>query len=160
MTTFLRTRLFASAVLCIGGLAALSGPAMAAGSIKAAYVETVIPAKTFYGTLFLTSGPKATGPGVSGGILGISSITITNFDAQPQQVFFSTPIFSGPGCNASIIGGTNPQLTVIVQGRSTLQLTFPTPLVVNPQNGATCLSAEVTTGHTGAVEVNFIGVVN
>jgi hypothetical protein len=151
----------------IAGLVAcalLAAPtlAQAAGSIKAAYVEEVIPAKTYAGTVFLTSGSKVAGPGAGAGVLGISSITLTNYDASAQQVFIYTPVFSNPsdGCNGTVVGGTSPQRTVIVQGKSTLHLPFPTPLVVNPVSGNTCIAAEVTTTHTGAVEVNFVGVLN
>lgn len=164
------THLAMSRAAWFGTLAALSAAALlgatpsaqAAGSIKAAYVEQVIPAKTFNGSMFLTSGTKVSGPGVGGGVLGISSITITNFDASPQQVFIFGPVFSNPseGCSGTVIGGTTPQRTVIVQGKSTLHLAFPTPLVVNPLSGTTCIAAEVTTIHTGAVELDFTAVVN
>jgi hypothetical protein len=143
-------------------LLAAPTPALAAGSIKAAYVEEVIPAKTYTGTMFLAAITKSTGPGAGAGVLGISSITLTNFDASPQQVFIFTPVFANPSsdCSGSVIGGTSPQRTVWVQGKSTLHMPFPTPLVVNPVAGQTCIAAEVTTTHTGAVEVDFVGVLN
>jgi hypothetical protein len=150
--------------VALGACALLSAPtaAQAAGSIKAAYVETVIPAKAYTGSLFLAAVAKTTGPGAGAGVLGISSITLTNFDASPQQVFIFTPIFANPGsdCSGTIIGGTSPQRTVFVQGKSTLHLPFPTPLVVNPVSGLTCIAAEVTTTHTGAVELDFTGFLN
>lgn len=153
---------FALAALSTTILLCTAPIAHAAGSIKAAYVEQVIPAKTFNGTLLLSHVTKVTGPGVAGGVLGISSITLTNFDANPQQVFIFVPVLTNPadGCSSPVIGGTSPQRTVFVQGKSTLHLDFPTPLVINPVSGTTCIAAEVTTVHTGGVELDFTAVVN
>ncbi len=145
-------------------LAGASAPAFAAGTIKAAYVEQVIPAKTWSGRMSVLNTTNSIGPGTNGGILGITSITLTNFDTSPQQVFIFVPIFSGGGCGSggsNIVGGTTPQMTVYVQGQSTLHLTYPTPLVINPFANITCVAAEVTTLlHGGSVEIDVNGVVN
>jgi hypothetical protein len=102
------------------------------------------------------------GPGT--GIFGVTSLTLTNFDTSPQQVFIFVPIFSGGGCGtggSNIIGGTAPQMTFYVPAQSTLHLTYPTPLVVNPYAGITCIAAEVTTLlHGGSVEIDVNGVIN
>ena len=143
------------------GLGGASAPALAAGTIKAAYVEEVIPSRTFTGRMQVLNATKSMGPGT--GIFGITSLTLTNFDAQPQQVFIFVPIFSG-GCGSSgsnIIGGTEPQMTVYVQPQQTLHLAYPTPLVINPYQNITCIAAEVTTLlHGGSVEIDVNGVVN
>src|SRR5664279_756553 len=158
-------RLPALALATIAGavaLASASAPALAAGSIKAAYVEEVIPAKTYSGRMQVLNATKSIGPGT--GIFGVTSITLTNFDTQPQQVFIFVPIFSGGGCGtggSNIVGGTEPQMTVYVQPQSTLHLTYPTPMVINPFQNITCLAAEVTTLlHGGSVEIDVNGVVN
>jgi hypothetical protein len=147
-----------ASVAFIGG----AGPALAAGAIKAAYVEQVIPARTFYGRMSVLNATQSIGPGT--GILGITSLTLTNFDTSPQQVFIFVPIFSGGGCGsggASIIGGAEPQMQVYVQPQSTLHLTYPTPLVINPVAGITCIAAEVTTIlHGGSVQIDVNGVIN
>jgi len=154
-----RTPILALATIA-GALAA--APVAAAGSIKAAYVEQVIPAHTYTGHMTVLNGTNSVGPGT--GILGISSLTLTNFDTQPQQVFIFVPIYAGAGCGAggsTIIGGTTPQMTVYVQPQSTLHLTYPTPLVINPYAGNTCIAAEVTTLlHGGSVTIDVNGVVN
>lgn len=156
--------LVAAALAAIAGLATLSTSAQAAGGIKAAYVEEVIPAKTFSGHMQVFNSISTVGPGANSGVLGITSITLTNFDTQPQQVFIFVPIFSGAGCGAggsAIIGGTTPQMTVYVQPQSTLHLTYPTPLVINPYQNNTCIAAEVTTLlHGGSVTMDVNGVVN
>ena len=144
------------------GLGAAGAPALAAGTIKAAYVEQVIPSHTWNGRMQVLNTPNSIGPGT--GILGVTSITLTNFDAQPQQVFIFVPIFSGGGCGSggsNVIGGTTPQMTVYVQPQQTLHLTYPTPLVINPFQNITCIASEVTTLlHGGSVEIDVNGVVN
>ena len=154
-----------TAIACLAGLlaaAAIAMPAAAAGSLKAAYVEEVIPAHTFSGRMQVLNATKSMGPGT--GIFGITSLTLTNFDAQPQQVFIFVPIFSGGGCGtggSNIVGGTEPQMTVYVQPQQTLHLSYPSPMVINPSNGITCIAAEVTTLlHGGSVEIDVNGVVN
>ena len=158
-------RLSALAFASIAGavaLASASAPAAAAGAIKAAYVEEVIPAKTYTGRMQVLNAVKTIGPGT--GIFGVTSLTLTNFDTQPQQVFIFVPIFSGGGCGSggsNVVGGTEPQMTVYVQPQTTLHLTYPTPMVINPFNNITCLAAEVTTLlHGGSVEIDVNGVIN
>ena len=145
-------------------LASVSGPVFAAGSIKAAFVEEVIPSKPWSGRMSVLNTTNSIGPGPNGGILGITSITLTNFDTSPQQVFIFVPIFSGGGCGSggsTIVGGTTPQMTVYVQPQSTLHLTYPSPLVINPFANITCVAAEVTTLlHGGSVEIDVNGTLN
>jgi len=148
--------------LALAALAGIAAPALAAGGIKAAYVEQVIPAKTYTGRMQVLNTTTSMGPGT--GILGVTSITLTNFDTSPQQVFIFVPIFSGGGCGSggsNIVGGSQPQMTVYVQPQSTLHLTYPTPMVINPFASITCIAAEVTTLlHGGSVEIDVNGVVN
>jgi hypothetical protein len=144
----------ATALLCS------STSALAAGGIKAAYVEQVIPSKTWYGSTTVLNTTTSIGPGT--GILGITSITLTNFDSSPQQVFVFTPVYASGGiCGSTVVGGSDPRLQVYVPGLTTLHLTYPTPLVVSPISGNTCIAAEVTTQlHGGSVEMDVNGVIN
>ena len=158
----LSARLALATLAAGAALLGAAAPALAAGSLKAAYVENVIPSRTFSGRMQVLNTTKSMGPGT--GVLGVTSITLTNFDTQPQQVFIFVPIFSGGGCGtggANIVGGTEPQMTVYVRPQETLHLAYPTPLVINPFAGITCIAAEVTTLlHGGSVEVDVNGVVN
>jgi hypothetical protein len=162
MNTHKKATLLASAIGVASALIMASVPvaALAAGGIKAAFVEQVIPSRTFYDRRSVLNASVSLGPGT--GVLGVSSITLTNFDSGAQQVFIFVPIFSGGSdCTGSIIGGTEPQMQVIVQAYSTLHLTYPTSLVVNPVSGRTCIAAEVTTLlHGGSVQIDVNGVVN
>jgi len=156
------SRLHKLATLATAAFAIVCAPAMAAGSIKAAYVEEVIPAHTYTGHMSVVNAINTVGPGT--GILGVTSLTLTNFDTSPQQVFIFVPVYSGAGCGAggsTVVGGAGPQMTVYVQPQSTLHLTYPTPLVYNPYAGNTCIAAEVTTLlHGGSVTIDINGVLN
>lgn len=162
ITTSLHQRLSRLAPLGLGAAllagAALAPAAWAAGSIKAAYVEQVIPGKTFYDSQSVQNSPVSLGPDT--GILGVSSITLTNFDTSPQQVFIFAPVLSG-SCGSGVIGGSTPRMQVYVPAQATLHLTYPTPLVFAGVSGHTCVAAEVTTLlHGGSVEIDVNGVVN
>ncbi|WP_347986858.1 hypothetical protein [Methylomonas sp. AM2-LC] len=134
--------------------------ALAASGVKAAYVETVSPSKPFSGTVQVLNSAAAVGPGT--GILGVTSITLTNFDSSAQQVFVFAPVFSNSTtCSGSIIGGGTPQMTVYVQPFSTLHLTYPSPLVFSSATGTACVAVEVTTTlHGGGVEMIVNGFIN
>ena len=157
-----KATLLASAIGVASALVMVCAPAsaLAAGGIKAAFLEEVIPSHTFTGRMQVLNAVQSMGPGT--GVLGVSSITLTNFDTSAQQVFIFVPIFSGgSGCTGSVIGGTVPQMTVYVPPQSTLHLAYPTAFVINPYQGRTRIAAEVTRLlHGGSVEVDVNGVVN
>ena len=150
----------AAALLAVAlTVASPAGTAQAAGTIKAAYVETAIPSRTYFGHMSVLNAVTSTGPGT--GVLGVTSLTLTNFDSTAQQVFIFTPLFAGSTCSSPVVGGGNPQMTVYVPPQATLHLTFPTPLVFNPVDGLTCIGAEVTTLlHGGSVHIEVNGVIN
>jgi hypothetical protein len=162
MNTPGKATLLASAIGIATTLIMVCAPVtvLAAGGIKAAFVEEVIPSHTFFDRTSVLNSVRSIGPGT--GVLGVSSITLTNFDTSPQQVFIFAPIFSGgSNCAGSVIGGAGPQMTIYVPPSSTLHLTYPTSLVYNPVDGRTCIAAEVTTQlHGGSVEIDVNGVVN
>ena len=162
MNTSSKATLMATAVGVATALAMACAPvtAMAAGGIKAAFVEEVIPSHTFFETTFSVNSIQSFGPGT--GVLGVSSITLTNFDSSSQQVALYAPIFSsGSGCAGTVIGGTGSSLVFIVQPLSTLHLTYPTALVFNPVQGRTCIATQVlSTLHGNFVQIAVNGVLN
>ena len=153
--------LSASAIGVASALIAVCTPV----SVQAAgnnLVEEVIPSRTFADNITLTIAAQAKAMGPGTGVLGVSSITLTNFDSAAQQVSIFAPVFSGgSNCTGDIVGGGNPQLQVLVQPRFTLHLPYPTALVINPIDGRTCVAGEVTTTlNGGSVRLNVNGVVN
>jgi len=110
------------------------------------------PANPFSATITITSGQKkAAGP--AAGTLGVTSLTITNFNNSTQQLFVFAPVLGGPNCASQITGGSNPSYTLILEPNRTLQLTFPTPLIFPKTGGISCIAAEVTTVQTGNVSI-------
>jgi len=91
--------------------------------------------------------------------MGVTSMTVTNFDTIPHQVRVFRPLVSGTDCDpADIIGGAAPSFNVLVGARSTLHLPFPTAMVFSRIGAVTCLATQVMTAQTSAVEVVFNGL--
>jgi hypothetical protein len=148
----------AAAVIITAAVGSFAAPKLAA-AIRAAFVEVVIPSKPFYDSMSVVNTPVSVGPDV--GTLGVSNISLTNFDSSPQQVFVFAPVISSGGCGNPISGGSTPQMTVYVQPQQTLVIPYPSPLVFAGVGGHTCVAAEVTTTlHGGSVEVDVTGFVN
>jgi hypothetical protein len=135
-----------------------SSAALAASGIEADYVEEAIPSRTFSGSLILNaSAGVASTVGPVSGVLGVTSITITNH----YSVSMLLDVTPNPAC-APLPGlGGNPQVSVWVPPRSTLHLTDPTPLVFNPTQGAHCLAVVGNEGNNvGSITFSINGVVN
>jgi len=148
-----------AATLVVAALIAAES-AFAAGNVRAALVENVIPKMPYTGHISLLTVAKAMGPAT--GALGVTSVTLTNFDSAPQQVFLFQPVYGsgGTSCDGPILGGGAPSMTVYVQPFSTLHLTYPSPLAFGA-DGHACVAAQVTTVlHGGSVAVDVNGFVN
>ena len=155
----------ALALSCALAGAALLAPqsACAAGALKAAYVEEVIPSRIFNGEMSLGTSLKAVGPGTGTAVFGITSLTFTNTDSARQLVFFAPAAITGNDCSAegAVQGAVISTMYVVVPANSTLHLTYPTPFVVAPWQGTTCFGAKLVNPlHDGDVLVNVIGVLN
>ena len=148
-------------VLAIIGVA--TAPKMNA-LIKAAYVELVLPDKPFTYDLDTNNinGGYSIGPGT--GTLGVTSLTITNYDSNPQDIFVFVPQVAGQtagSCSGIVTGVSGPSFHVIVQGVSTLHLPYPSPLVFSPNaGGSTCMGLQAGTPRTGNVNITVNGFVN
>lgn len=151
----MRAALNAGALCAASTIAGLCGApsAFAAGAIRAAYVETVIPAKPL--SEFLASGTVASGS--SNGALGITSLTLVNSGATKTPVFIFAIGVVGPTCDSPEVSGTRRLLAYVdVQAESTLHLTYPSPLVVTPINGFSC----ITMNRKPGITVMFNGFIN
>ena len=115
-----------------------------------------LPVKPFFASLQVQNTPVSAGPATAK--LGITNLTITNFDTSAQQVFIFVPLFASGGiCGSPVTGGTSPRLQIYVQPSQTLVIPYPTALVVSGQH-PNCIAAEVTTIlHGGSVEVDVTG---
>jgi hypothetical protein len=151
----------ACSLVVVAAVAILKTPAVAA-AVKAAFVEIAIPSNPFYDTMTAVNAAVSVGP--DSGTLGVTNLTLTNFDSAAQQVFIFAPEFSQGGCggsSANIIGGGGPQMQFYVQPQQTLSISYPSPLTFRGISGHTCVAAEVTTVlHGGSVAITVNGFTN
>jgi hypothetical protein len=154
--------LYGAGTVIVAAVVGIFAAPKLSAAIKAAFVEVVIPSKPVYESMTVLNSPVSVGPDT--GTWGVTNITLTNYDASPQQVFIFAPVFAsggGAGCSGAIIGGGSPQLQIYVQPQQTLVIPYPTPLVFPGVSGHTCIAAEVTTLlHGGSVSVDVNGFDN
>ncbi|HUI95995.1 MAG TPA: hypothetical protein VLX44_09605 [Xanthobacteraceae bacterium] len=128
-------------------------------SAAAAADEPALPTKPFFAQMSVLSGQrKAVGPGAK--TLGVTSLTITNFNNTVQQLFIFAPVMDATSCGGQVTGGGNPSMHLILAPSQTLHLTYPSALVFAPINGVSCVAGEVTTVQSGgSVEIDVNGFV-
>jgi hypothetical protein len=120
-------------------------------------VSITLPAHPFFDEITLLNGGDKKAVGVVGQSLAVTTLTITNFDSNPQQLFVFNPVMSGAGCSGSVVGGSTPIARALLEPRKTVQLQFPTPMVFS-LSGQGCLAAEVTTIMSGgSVVIDVVG---
>jgi len=149
---------------CLVGLLACSAafaPKVSA-AIKAAVVEIVLPSKPFFGQTGVTVNDVHFGTGTEEGTLGITNLIVTNFSNTVSTVEVFQPVLSpnAGSCFGPITGSGGPfsiSMTLRLQPNQTLNIPFPTPLVIPAVNGHSCIAAE---GPPGFFEVNVVGFVN
>lgn len=148
-----------------GGLS-MPGHAQAAGAIKAAFVEAVIPSKPFSALLNASPGVTAFA-GPSTGVLGVTSLTLSNNTSTPSGVTLSVvAVPDGIDCeNANLSQGIILfRAAAHVPPLQTLQLIYPSPWVIGaglsvPAGRHVCLAAEVLNA-VSAITVHVSGLVN
>jgi hypothetical protein len=118
--------------------------AFAADGIKAAYVETVIPSKSYSGQVYVSNSTTlATLGPPQPGVLGVGTLLLTNTDDFVSFVIIGVPELGGAACGAnSFTGYIGQPFYVYVAPRSTLAIPFPTPYVINPAGGQACIAVQ------------------
>jgi hypothetical protein len=105
----------------------------------------------------------AIGTGTNASI-GITSIIFSNNSASQVQVDFFEASTSAPQCGGTVSGtiGDHPDSFIVVKPQSTAQYTFPSPLVVKPISGQSCLGFGSTGGalDNGVISVIVSGFLN
>jgi hypothetical protein len=112
------------------------------------------PNTPYQASVFLSpSSPAAAG---TGNPLGVTSITMANQGSSAVQVDIFQAETSGAKCTGTIttIGGS-PDIFVMVPPFQTLQLTFPTPLVIARLGGQSCIAFDAVSGLASG---NSVGV--
>ena len=144
-----------NAVLPVSGIVGVSSLPSVTVSILPP-VSLTLPEQPFFDEMTLLNN-TAKAVGVVGQRLGVTTLTITNFDSNPQQLFVFNPVMSGGSCSGSVVGGATPIARALLEARKTVQLQFPTPMVFS-LSGQGCIAAEVTTVLSGgSVVVDVIG---
>jgi hypothetical protein len=129
---------------------------VAAHPVRAAADSPAFPSNPFFAAMTITSGQKkAVGP--DAGTLGVTSLTISNFNNSTQQLFIFAPVIKGTNCNGTISGGGSPTLHLLLEPNKTVHLTFPTPLVFAKIGSVSCIAAEVTTVQAASVIIEVNG---
>ncbi len=132
-----------------------SPQAQAAG--RAAQVELTQPSRPFNDSVNGSANYVTLGPG-STGVLGVSSITLTNLGSTLRSVFIFAPVFSsGFACGSTTVsGGSSPRFYVVVPPAQTVHLTYPTPLVYPSITGQSCIAF----GGAQNVDITVNGFIN
>lgn len=143
---------------------AISGtPTVNVASLPALSVltEPGFPTTPFFGVATLTAAQGRRFVGDLLGTVGLTSITLSNFDAAPQAVEISNPVLDAAGtCQGTVTGGTLPQFQILVGARQTVHLNYPTPLVFRRVNEASCVGLSMASTLTGgSVQVSVNGFV-
>jgi len=152
------------AVGCVVGVfvsSAVFAPRLSA-KIKSAIVEIALPSSPFFGQTAVTVNDVHFGTGSDEGTLGITNLIVTNFNNVVSTVRIFQPELSPNAgtCFGPITGGGGPfsiTMTLRLQPNQTLNIPFPTPLVIPAVNGHSCIAAE---GPPGLFEVSVVGFVN
>ncbi|MBL0150961.1 MAG: hypothetical protein IPP87_20745 [Ideonella sp.] len=153
------------------GLAAASvlmptAPAQAAGAIRAAYVETVLPGRPFSAVFQPNAGAVSTGPG--SGALGVTSLSITSFGTTQAATMVLKVMSLPDGVNCGGAGTvlTEQQQRVLLRiaPNQTLHLIYPSPWVIGagmavPAGQHLCLAGEQL-GGDGPIYIHVNGFVN
>ena len=120
-------------------------------------VRLTLPSQPFMDEIDLNVAGVAKAVGVSGQRLAVTTLTISNFDTFPQQLFIVNPVMDSSGCGGSVVGGAFPLAHVLLEPSKTVQLQYPTPMAFS-LSGQGCIAAEVTTVlHGGSVVVGVVG---
>jgi hypothetical protein len=143
-----------------------SGPTQAAGAIRAAYVEAVIPSKPF--SVLVTASHTLTpfvGPSV--GVLGVTSLVLSNGTSRSSGVTLN--VVSVPDSidceHATLFDGIIYfRVAAYVPPLQTLQLTYPSPWVIGAGLPAQagqhmCLAFEILDA-VSSITVHVSGLVN
>lgn len=156
----------ASIGLAAGGSLLVTSYAQAAGTTRAAYVETVIPSKPF-SALVIASPGVSPFVGPSTGVFGVTSLTLSNSTSRSSGVTLNVvAVPDGIDCErASFAHGIILfRAAAYVPSLQTLQLVYPSPWVIGsglsvPAGQHACLATEVLDS-ASTISVHISGLIN
>jgi hypothetical protein len=143
-----------AATLICAALPAAAQTQDAKGAVGRA-TPPAFPVAPFYANLTLTNGAPVSAGFVTR-TLGVTNLTISNFNSTAVKVFVFLPVF-GPGgvCGSSVLGGTPPGGNFMVGPEQTFAISYPTPQVYKGK--PSCIAANIVSGATSGVELYVTG---
>jgi hypothetical protein len=138
----------------------ISAPKLRA-AVRATFVEVVLPSKPYNETItFSSSKSKTFGPDT--GVLGISTITFTNFAAFEETITIrQAGVVNGDCSSGTLVSQVAPDTTFLLQPRSSMVIPYSSPLVFSGVGGHTCLFAQVPSNINGdTIQLGLTGFVN
>jgi hypothetical protein len=144
----------------LAAIATLSAPKLRA-AIRATLVEVVIPSRpynqtmTFSSSMFKTFGPDT-------GLLGVSTISFTNFASLRETITIRQAVIANGDCSTGgLVTQVAPDMTFLLQPNSSMVVPFATPLVFSGVGGHTCLFTQVPSNINGDdIQMVVTGFVN
>ncbi len=144
----------------------LSIAAMTAVSlVTAAQADApVFPASPFSASITISNILRQTAVGPKSGTLGVTSITLANFNNVTFQIRIFSPLVAGSSCSGTVTGTasiTTTSFQFLLEPFKTFSLTFPTPLIFPKVGGGavSCIAVEADTFAAGSVNVLINGFV-
>jgi len=116
------------------------------------------PVTPFYASLQLVNGAPASA-GFAVRTLGVTNITISNFNTTAVKVFVFLPVFAPGGvCGDPVLAGDPPSGYYMVGAQQTLSIPYPTPWVFNaPKGTPSCIGANIVSGAASGVDLYVNG---
>ncbi len=149
----------AGGFVTLAAIETLAGPKLLA-AVRATLVEVVIPSRPYNQTVtFSSSKPKTFGPDT--GVLGVSTITFTNFALQRETITIRQARVNGDCDTGTLVDQNPPDMTFLLQPNSSMVVPFATPLVFTGLGGSTCLFTQVPSNINGDdIQMTVTGFVN
>ena len=121
-------------------------------------VRMALPAEPFFGEMTFTATDGFKAVGVPGRRLAVTTITISNYNSDTEQLFLFKPSITGSDCESGTVGGgSTPLAHLILEPLKSIQLQYPVPMVFEPSGGLGCIGAGVSTTHSFQVIVGITG---
>jgi hypothetical protein len=150
----------AGGFLTLAAIATLAAPRLRA-AVRATLVEVVIPSRPYnLTTEFSSSKFKTFGPDT--GVLGIATITITNFAPLGETLTIRQAVMVNGDCSSgTLVTESTPDMTFLLQPNSTMVIPYASPLVFAGIGGHTCIFAQVPSNINGdTIQMVLTGFVN
>jgi hypothetical protein len=151
-----------TSIVCAAALIAAALPAVAqaesAPGPESRATPPAFPVFPFYANLSLASGTPVSA-GLPGRTLGVTNLTISNFNSTAVKIFVFLPIYAGGGvCGDPVLAGDPPTGYYMVGAQQTLSIPYPTPLVFKGK--PSCIGATIVSGAISGVDLYVTGFGN